>query len=745
MDGERMQDLELWGGHECTVNRVGDRFFDQTVRSGHQERLGDLDLFAGLGVKALRYPVLWERIAPEAPWRCDWRWTDQRLGRLRELGVRPIAGLVHHGSGPAYTSLIDPEFARGLEAFALAVAERYPWISEWTPLNEPLTTARFSSLYGHWHPHLSDERSFWETLLNEIDGVRLAMAAVRQVNPSARLVQTEDLGRTYSTRAVSHQASFDNERRWVSWDLLCGRVQPGHALWSRLVGFGLQPRLEAIAEAPCPPDVIGVNHYLTSDRFLDHRVDRYPPEKRGGNQFMAFADVEAVRVVQPAPDGLEGVLLEAWSRYGIPLAVTESHNGCTRDEQMRWLNEAWDTALCLRRRGVEVEAVTAWSLLGAYDWVSLLTRQDGRYEPGVFDVSSGEPRPTALARLARELANGQPGSHPALSGEGWWRRDVRLEHPPVIRSVETSEPPRRRVRAHTAANAPILITGATGTLGKALARACDWRALDYVLTDRAELPLDDDMAIDQALDLHRPWAVINTAGWVRVDDAERLQDACFAANLEAAVRLAQACGARDLPLVNVSSDLVFNGRGGRAYVESDTPRPLNVYGRSKAEMERRLLQDGGRNLVVRTAAFFSPFDPHNFAAEVVRRLMEGRRMEAAGDLVVSPTYVPDLADAILDLLIDGEAGLWHLASPDAVSWHELGRRIAKAVGLDPAGVRASPWRSLGWAARRPAFAPLASERGALMPPLDDAIGRYARVLEAAGVGGESVKVGAMAY
>ena len=281
MDGERMQDLELWGGHECTVNRVGDRFFDQTVRSGHQERLGDLDLFAGLGVKALRYPVLWERIAPEAPWRCDWRWTDQRLGRLRELGVRPIAGLVHHGSGPAYTSLIDPEFARGLEAFALAVAERYPWISEWTPLNEPLTTARFSSLYGHWHPHLSDERSFWETLLNEIDGVRLAMAAVRQVNPSARLVQTEDLGRTYSTRAVSHQASFDNERRWVSWDLLCGRVQPGHALWSRLVGFGLQPRLEAIAEAPCPPDVIGVNHYLTSDRFLDHRVDRYPPEKRG--------------------------------------------------------------------------------------------------------------------------------------------------------------------------------------------------------------------------------------------------------------------------------------------------------------------------------------------------------------------------------------------------------------------------------------------------------------------------------
>ena len=152
--------LDLWGGHECTVNRVGDRFLDQTVLSGHETRLTDLDLFAELGVKALRYPVLWERIAPDHPDERDWRWTDERLSRLQALNITPIAGLVHHGSGPRYTHLLDPGFSGGLASHARAVAERYPWIEDWTPVNEPLTTARFSALYGHWYPHVRDEAAF---------------------------------------------------------------------------------------------------------------------------------------------------------------------------------------------------------------------------------------------------------------------------------------------------------------------------------------------------------------------------------------------------------------------------------------------------------------------------------------------------------------------------------------------------------------------------------------------------------
>src|SRR5947209_5501206 len=104
------RELELWGGIECTFNRVGDRYFDQLLFNGHQQRLEDLDRIAALGFRTLRYPVLWERVAPENPNTFDWTWPDERLSRLQQLGLDPIVGLLHHGSGPRYTALIDPEF-----------------------------------------------------------------------------------------------------------------------------------------------------------------------------------------------------------------------------------------------------------------------------------------------------------------------------------------------------------------------------------------------------------------------------------------------------------------------------------------------------------------------------------------------------------------------------------------------------------------------------------------------------------
>src|SRR4051794_5888375 len=140
----RTESLELWGGIECTVNRVGDGYFDQLRQPGMSLGRDELDRFAALGLRALRFPVLWENTAPRGPGSANWDWADPRLEHLRTLGVSPIVGLVHHGSGPPGTSLVDPSFPDGLAAFARAVAERYPWVDRYTPVNEPLTTARFS-------------------------------------------------------------------------------------------------------------------------------------------------------------------------------------------------------------------------------------------------------------------------------------------------------------------------------------------------------------------------------------------------------------------------------------------------------------------------------------------------------------------------------------------------------------------------------------------------------------------------
>ena len=221
--------MEIWGGVECTVNRVGDRYFDQVVRGGHQERIEDLDRFAQLGITAIRYPILWERTGDPTADNA-FAWADQRLGRLRELGIRPIAGLLHHGSGPRHTNLADPAFPRQFADYALRVARRYPWILEWTPINEPLTTARFSGLYGHWYPHERSDNAFVRMTLNQARAIAEAMAAIRSVIPQARLLHTDDAGTIFSTEPLVRQAAFENRRRDLVLDLLFGRVNVAHPL-----------------------------------------------------------------------------------------------------------------------------------------------------------------------------------------------------------------------------------------------------------------------------------------------------------------------------------------------------------------------------------------------------------------------------------------------------------------------------------------------------------------------------------
>jgi dTDP-4-dehydrorhamnose reductase len=141
-----MASLQLWAGPECTVNRVGDAYFDQLDRTQHAHREGDLERIASLGIRRIRYPLLWERIAPDGPESARFEWSDDRLGRLRSLGIDPIVGLLHLGSGPRHTSLLDPGFPQALAAYARTIALRYPWVVHYTPINEPTTTARFKAL-----------------------------------------------------------------------------------------------------------------------------------------------------------------------------------------------------------------------------------------------------------------------------------------------------------------------------------------------------------------------------------------------------------------------------------------------------------------------------------------------------------------------------------------------------------------------------------------------------------------------
>jgi dTDP-4-dehydrorhamnose reductase len=498
--------MEMWGGVECTVNRVGDRYFDQLARTGHMGRVHDLDRIADLGIRALRFPLLWEHVQPERGAAPNWSWVDRALARLRGRGVRPIVGLLHHGFGPRWIDVRDPAFVDEFGGYARMVAERYPWVESYTPMNEPLTTARFSAMYGHWNPHARDDATFARILVTQLAAIAHAMREIRAVNPRAKLVQTEDLGQITSTPALAYQRDFENERRWLTWDGLHGRITPEHPCWSYLCDVGGVGReLEALHDAPCPPDVIGINHYITSERYLDDRVERYALDEIGGNGRDVYADVAQVQVDATCRVGVYTLLRQAWARYRRPTAVTECHLGCTREEQMRWLRDVWDAAQKARDDGIDVRAVTSWALLGSYDWDSLVTRESGHYEPGAFDARSNPPRATALATMIRALATNGVHSHPVLDAPGWWQR------------------PSAPANAHS-----IAIVGAHGQLGRALAAACECRGLAYVAID-GDRPRS-------WLDLLRPWAVVDVNG----DEA-------------ALSELAHECAARGIRLAALQS------------------------------------------------------------------------------------------------------------------------------------------------------------------------------------------------
>lgn len=402
---------------------------------------------------------------------------------------------------------------------------------------------------------------------------------------------------------------------------------------------------------------------------------------------------------------------------------------------MRWLYEVWNGAQKLQDEGVDIRAITAWSLLGSYDWNSLVTRSVGYYESGVFDLRCPSPRPTAIAKLVRDLATGNQPHHPLLSTPGWWHRPQRLLYPAV--SCENSKPEFGNslsptpLYPYTLTPSPLAIVGGRVTLGQAFARLCEMRGITYRLLTRQEMDITNAASVNAVLEELKPWAVVNAAGYVRVDDAEREPHICLKINTEGAAILATACAQHNAALLTFSSDLVFNGAVTNPYLESDHTAPLNVYGCSKVLAEKLVLQAYPASLVIRTSAFFGPWDESNFVTVALRKLSAGNTFAAAEDAVVSPTYVPDLVHASLDLLIDGESGLWHLANKSAsaqltkgIAWADLARLAAKQAGVSLKNLITLPIREIGLPAKRPTYSVLGSDRGQFMPCLDSAMSRY---------------------
>jgi dTDP-4-dehydrorhamnose reductase len=416
----------VWVGPECSFLTVGDWPCDQLALTGHDRRIEDLDLLAELGATAVRLPILWGR--SDVRGVTDWRWAEERTRRAVDLGLRPVAGLLHHGFGPAGRDPLDPGWPAAFGRFAGAVASRLP-VETFLPINEPLTTARFGALYGWWSPYARDASVFASLLLAECHAWLMAARAIRRVRPAAQLVVNEDIGRTVGTPRLAAIVAHHNDRRWLTFDLLTGRVDPSHPLWPRLGLTRDQRRtLDLLRREPIAPDILGLDHYMTSDRFLDDRLDRYPGFTHAVDGDARYADVELVRVGGEPHDGFARAIRDAWQRYRLPVALTEVQLAGEPHDRAAWWREAWSAAEASVADGIPVRGVTAWSTFGAYDWSSVLRHPCGAYEPGCFDVSGdGPPRRTALADVVGATARGLRDDAELVPG--WWRRDNRVLYP----------------------------------------------------------------------------------------------------------------------------------------------------------------------------------------------------------------------------------------------------------------------------------------------------------------------------
>ncbi len=414
----------------------------------------DLGLFAALGLKTLRVALQWERFDQLG----HWDEADRVMQAIGQHALHPIVGLVHHGSGPPHTNLLDPAFPEKLAAYALQVAGRYPWITDYTPVNEPQTTGRFACLYGHWFPHHRSMHSYVRALFHQAKGIALAMQAIASVQPEARLIHTEDGGATFASASLQIYREAREHRRWLVTDLLCGRLTREHPLFTFLLDHGLrEEEILWFTDHPCPPSILGMNYYVTSDRFLDDRLSLYPAHLPGGDTGTEpLVDIEAVRVRSEGILGAGAVLKQAWNRYHLPLAITEAHLGCEPEEQRRWLYQIWRQAENARAEGVDVRAVTAWGLLGLYNWSCLCTEDKCDYEPGAYDVSRGVPLATPVADLIAQLAAGHTPQDESLSHPGWWDLDSRvIISPPEKELCDSTLPPRKEPLPQPASEAEL--------------------------------------------------------------------------------------------------------------------------------------------------------------------------------------------------------------------------------------------------------------------------------------------------
>ena len=346
----------------------------------------DLGLVKELGLKVLRYGLPYYR-THVGPGRYNWDFADEAMHEIQRLGITPVLDLLHFGVPEWLGDFQNPELPTYFAEYAGAVAERYPWVRFYTPVNEIYVTARLSALEGKWNERLSDPRAYVTATKHLVAADILATHALAKRRPDLIVVQSESAEYTHEARAVpTPEITLRNKLRFLALDLLYAHT----------------------------PDT-DVGLYCLDNSLTRAEYDWFMRGEPPGYQILGM-DYYGRNECIVLPDGSTStgedvlgwfeIMREYYDRYRKPVMHTET-NVFDANAASAWLWKQWANILRMRSMGVPVLGFTWYSLIDQVDWDTQLTEQRGHVNAcGLYDLER-RPRPVATAyrALLEEFGN----------------------------------------------------------------------------------------------------------------------------------------------------------------------------------------------------------------------------------------------------------------------------------------------------------------------------------------------------
>jgi beta-glucosidase len=375
--------IEFIGSFESTFQPLHD--VDVAESTGHARAWrSDLALMRMCRIRRLRYPVRWHRIeAREGSY--DWAATDEIFDHMRRCGLEPIVDLVHHTSYPRWLGggFGDPRFATAFLRYVEAFAARYPWVTEYTLLNEPLSTLFLCGHEAIWPPYGRGMDSFVGLLKNVLPALAAASRLSRDMLPGAKHVYVDACEQhTGEGARGSAYARYANDRRFFVLDALLGRADDGahRPFVDDVVAHG---GAELLRIQRGEVDVVGLDYYAHCQWH--------------------FADTPRVPSPHPAP---LSELIELYAtRYGRPCMLSETNVRGFPSDRATWLKYTLEQCEIALARGVPLDGYCWFPFIDSCDWDSLLFHADGNVDPvGVFSLDDALARQASSMSVAYALA-----------------------------------------------------------------------------------------------------------------------------------------------------------------------------------------------------------------------------------------------------------------------------------------------------------------------------------------------------